>query len=78
MIKNEMPEFPVIYANAGVAVTELFMGLGEPLERKPAAIPQISVNTAAGTGENTGGAAVTSTKGKIDVVPIVEKYVCIF
>jgi hypothetical protein len=50
MIKNEMPEFPVIYANVGVEVAVLFIGLGEPLKSKPATIPQISVNTAAGTG----------------------------
>jgi alcohol dehydrogenase class IV len=57
-----------VYANDGVEITELFMGLGVPSKRKPANVPQISVNTTAGTGaENTGGAAVTNTKGKVKV-----------
>jgi hypothetical protein len=37
MIKNEIPEFLIIYANAGVEVTELFMGLGVPLLPVPRA-----------------------------------------
>jgi len=54
--------------NDGEDIGKLFGTPSGPSAHKPATKPQISVNTTAGTGaENTGGAAIINTKGKIKV-----------
>ncbi len=59
-------------ANDGKEVTELYGSPGGISPHKAVSKSQIAVNTTAGTGaENTGGAAITNTKGKIKMKGLV-------